>query len=360
MTSSDIIKLRLQNQQLAGTSFVKPEEVVGWLGAVQSQDYAGAKWALANRLKKPVEAEIDKAVDDGKILRTHVLRPTWHFVLPDDIRWMMELTEPRITAFGAKYFRDLKLDKTVLKRSNRVIVRALEKGKHLTKKELGDALKKARIDTNELRLTFIIIRAELDQLICNGARRVKQMTYALVEQRAPKARRLKKDEALTELAMRYFASRGPATTKDFAWWSGLSPADARQAVEQIRLQIFHEEINGETYFFKTSTMDGAKKSQVHLLPAWDEYTVAYKDRGLVIDPGFESDSGHGVFNPNIIVNGQIKGAWRRELKSKTVIVETQYFSQPGKATLQKVASTAKAYAKFLEKDLVLTQNVRKK
>lgn len=356
MKDRDIIHLRLRNQQLSKSAFKNTIELVRWLGAVQSQDYAGAKWALAGRLKNAVEKEIDEAFDDGKILRTHVLRPTWHFVLPEDIRWMVGLTEPRISAFSAKHFRDLGLDKSVLSRSNKIIVKALGQGKHLTKKELGIALQKARIDTNELRLTFIIFRAELDGLICSGARRGKQFTYALLDQRAGDAKNLKKDEALNELASRYFASRGPATVKDFTWWSGLSPADARKAVEIIRAKLSREETDGEVYYFVSpSSTSAATKLLVHLLPAWDEYTVAYKDRSLVIDPQFESEAGHGVFNPNIVVNGKIKGSWRRELTNTSVAVETRYFAVPGKVLLQKVESTARMYAKYLDKDLLLTQ-----
>ena len=237
MKRQDIIALRLHNQGLLNHSFTKPADLVRWLGAVQSQDYAGAKWALANRLKNPVEAEIEMALDKGDILRTHVLRPTWHFVLPEDIRWMIDLTEPRISALSAKYFRDLNLDKTVLKRSNKIIEKTLQSGRHLTRKELGEALEKVGIATNDLRLTYIIFRAELDQLICNGAKRGKQFTYALLDQRAPNAKRLQQDEALTELGFRYFNSRGPATTKDFTWWSGLSPIDSKRGIEIIKSQL---------------------------------------------------------------------------------------------------------------------------
>ncbi len=356
MTSHEIINLRLQNQQLSGTSFAKPADLVAWMGAIQAQDYAGAKWALANRLKKPVESEIDKALNDGEILRTHVLRPTWHFVSPKDIRWMLQLTEPRISAFCAKHFRDLQLDNSILRRSNNVIARALEDGRHLTKKEIGDALRQARIETEELRLTFIIIRAELDQLICNGARRGKQFTYALLDQRAPNSKRLDKDEALAELAKRYFTSRGPATVRDLSWWSGLSHVDARRATENIKSQMSLEVVNEQTYFFMPSGKNPVKGSRVHLLPPWDEYTVAYKDRSLVIDPEFEKEAGHGIFNSNIVVNGYLKGSWRRELKGNRLVFESRYFSSPSRALLQKVSSTAKLYAKFLGKDLILKKH----
>lgn len=354
MKSRDIISLRLKNQHLINPTFSKPAELVRWLGAVQSQDYAGAKWALANRLKQPDEASIEKAIDDGEILRTHVLRPTWHFVSPDDIRWMIKLTEPRISAFSAKYFRDLKLDKTVFKRSNKTIIKALQSGQHLTRKELGEALEKANIATNDLRLTYIIFQAELEQLICNGAKRGKQFTYALLDQRAPNAKILKHDEALAELTKRYFISRGPATAKDFAWWSGLSLVEAKKGIENVKHQLDSEEVSGQKYLFLSSVLPKqVKKSTVHLLPAYDEYTVAYKDRSLVLDPEFANKAGNGIFNPNIIVNGEIRGAWRRTLKNEKVIVEVSYFSSVSKTVHQEVSSMATRYAKFLGKKLEL-------
>ncbi|HEX6223343.1 MAG TPA: winged helix DNA-binding domain-containing protein [Chryseolinea sp.] len=352
MKRQDIIALRLQNQQLLLPSFTAAADVVRWLGAVQSQDYAGAKWALANRLKTPVEADIEAAINAGHILRTHVLRPTWHFVLPEDIRWMIELTEPRISALSAKYFRDLALDKTVLNKSNKTIVKALQSGRHLTRKELGEALENARIATNDLRLTYIIFRAELDQLICNGARRGKQFTYALLDERAISATRFQRDEALAELSQRYFRSRGPATVKDFVWWSGLSSTDASKGLEMVKSQLECVTFGDQSYFF-SQPAEGKKKHSVHLLPAYDEYTVAYKDRSLVIDRAFEEHAGHGIFNPNIIVNGQVIGSWRREISGNKVMMEVQYFSRVAANTGKKVSSAAKRYANFIAKELTI-------
>jgi Winged helix DNA-binding domain len=351
----DIIALRLRNQELLNHSFTKPADLVRWLGAVQSQDYAGAKWALANRLKNPVESKIEEEINSGEILRTHVLRPTWHFVLPEDIRWMIALTEPRISALSAKYFRDLNLDKTLLKRSNKIIVKTLQSGRHLTRKELGEALEQVGIATNDLRLTYIIFRAELDQLICNGTKRGKQFTYALLDQRAPNAKRLQHDEALAELGLRYFRSRGPATIKDFTWWSGLSPIDSKRGIEIIKSQLGSCVVDDQTFFFSPSTIHPNKKSTIYMLPSYDEYTVAYKDRRLVIDSAFEDQAGHGIFNPNIVVNGQVKGSWRRELKGEKMLLEVQYFSPVSSRVHHSVSSIVKRYAKFFGKELSFKQ-----
>ena len=207
--------------------------------------------------------------------------------------------------------------KRSLNAATKLLRKTLQSGNHLTRKELGEALEKAGIATNDLRLTYIIFRAEMDQLICSGAKRGKQFTYALLDQRAPNAKHLQKDEALAELSLRYFRSRGPATAKDFTWWSGLSPTDARRGIEIIKTQLESAVVDGQTYFFSPAiSLKPKKKSAVHLLPAYDEYTVAYKDRSLVMDPAFEDRAGHGIFNPNIIANGQVKGSWRRELTGR--------------------------------------------
>ena len=211
------------------------------------------------------------------------------------------------------------------------------------------------IATNELRLTYIIFRAELDQLICNGAKRGKQFTYALLAQRAPNAKRLQRDEALAELSLRYFRSRGPATIKDFSWWSGLSQIDSKRGIEIVKSQLGSCVVDEQTYFFSPSPIHPNKKPTIYMLPSYDEYTVAYKDRSLVIDPAFEGQAGHGIFNPNIVFNGQVKGSWRRELRGDTMIVEVQYFSPVSSRVHQSVSSIAKRYAKFSGKELSFTQ-----
>jgi hypothetical protein len=200
----------------------------------------------------------------------------------------------------------------------------------------------------------MIFRAEIDRLICSGPRRGKQFTYALLDDRAPNSKSLKKDEALSAIALRYFSSHGPATVKDFSWWSGLSPSDARRAVEIARPDSSSSQ-NGETYYFFTSSSNRSiiKNSTVHLLPAWDEFTVAYKDRSLVLDPEFHHESGSGIFNQNILISGKIKGGWRRELKSNSVLVETRYYGSPANSEVKGVAAAARRYAKYVGNQLVL-------
>lgn len=230
MTLNDILRMRLYNQQLVQTKFQSPAELVSWLGAVQSQDYGGAKWALAQRLENTSEESIESTYTNGDIIRTHVMRPTWHFVSPKDLRWMLQLTAPRIRRLMNYYDKQLDIDAAEHKKCNEVIEKTLA-GKQLTREELSNALIANNIKAKGQRLGHIVMHAELDQLICSGPRRGKQFTYMLLEERVPKAKDMDEDEALTELSFRYFRSHGPAQVKDFVWWSGLTTEQAKRGLE---------------------------------------------------------------------------------------------------------------------------------
>jgi hypothetical protein len=226
MTPPEILKLRLFNSGLSSSPFRSVADAVSHLGAVQAQDYAAAKWALGLRIKDSTDADVEKAFNEGAILRTHVMRPTWHFVMPEDIRWMLALTAPRVKARLAPYNRRLGLDETVLTRSNEAIAKALEGHTYLARQELKTVLVDVGIETDVQRLGHILVRAELDGLICSGPRRGKQFTYALLEERVAKTENMSRDQALATLALRYFTSHGPAQLKDFSWWSGLGDKGA--------------------------------------------------------------------------------------------------------------------------------------
>src|SRR5205085_10298801 len=272
MTNLDIAHQRLHNQLIARHTFENPSDVVQWLGAVQAQDFAGAKWALGLRIEGATDESIERAFADGTILRTHVMRPTWHFVSPADIRWLLALTAPRVHAASAYYNRKLELDDAVFRCTNAVLANALQGGKQLTRDELASALQQAGIVTEDVqRVTYIVMRAELDGIICSGVRRGKQFTYALLAERAPQARSLDRDEALAELTKRYFTSHGPATIQDFVWWSGLTVADAKAGLAMVTSHLLHETINGQTYWFSPSTPPVQYLSQAaYLLPNYDE------------------------------------------------------------------------------------------
>ena len=226
---NELVNRRLTNQRLLGSPFRSAVEVVAWLGAMQAQDYPGAKWAIG--LRAPVtDEDVDRDCDEGLILRTHILRQTWHFVARGDIRWMLALSGPRVNAISAHYYRKMELDERTFIRSRNVLERVLRDGKYLTRPELGAALGRAGITASGIRLAFLTMRAELDAVICSGPRRRHQPTYALLEERVPPAKPIDRDAALAELARRYFTSHGPATLRDYVWWSGLTVRDATAGI----------------------------------------------------------------------------------------------------------------------------------
>jgi Winged helix DNA-binding domain len=351
MANLNIAHQRLRNQLISRQMFEKPEDVVQWLGAVQSQDYTAAKWALGLRLQGATNNAIEQACTDGAILRTHVMRPTWHFVTPADIRWLLALTAPRVLAAIAYYDRIHELDGTTFIKSNAVLTKALQGSKQLTRTELASELQQAGFAIDNLqRLGHIIMHAELDGIICSGARRGKQFTYALLDERVPQTRTLDRDEALAELARRYFTSHGPATLQDFVWWSGLTAADAKAGLEMVSSQLIHEVIDRQTYWFSTSLPPAHDLSQtIHLLPNFDEYTVAYTDRSAVIDESdmAKFDTRGNVLNNTIVLNGQIIGTWKRVLKKDSVIVTPTLFTALNEAETRALVAAANRYGAFL-------------
>jgi hypothetical protein len=353
MINRDIAHQRLHNQLITRQSFAKPDEVVTWLGAVQAQDYAAAKWALGLRLPGATADDIEQAFADGTILRTHVMRPTWHFVSPADIRWLLALTAPRVNAASASYHRKFALDDATFRSCNAALVKALQGGKQLTRPELVSALQQAGIVARDtLRFGLIIMRAELDGIICSGARRGKQFTYALLDERAPQARTLDRDEALAELTTRYFTSHGPATVQDFVWWSGLTVADARLGLAMVGSQLMRELIDGQAYWFATSTLPTRDLSQAaYLLPNFDEYTVGYKDRSAAFDATHTKKlepRGDILSSHAIVLDGQVVGTWKRTLKKDAVTITPLFFTPLDEAATGAFVASAEHYGAFLE------------
>ncbi len=342
---------RLHNQRLSETDFTSPTDVVKWFGAVQAQDFAGAKWAIGLRTKGLSEADVEQAFADGSILRTHVMRPTWHFVTPDDIRWMLQLTAPRVRAQLAYNDRQWKLDRTTVDRSNEVLSKTLQGGNQRTRSELETILQKNKINTDELRMTQLMIHAELDGIVCGGARQGKQFTYALLEERAPQAKNLEHDEAVIGLARRYFQSHGPATLKDFVWWSGLSAVDAKRGLEEIKSELEREDIDSETYWSIPTIIKPVKGSpKAYLLPNYDEYTVGYTNRSAIFDTAHTDklDSRGSVLAQHVILSaGQIIASWKRTFQKKSVAIESKLFITLKQAEKKAIIQAAERYANFL-------------
>ena len=352
-TSAEIARRRLASLRLTGRALATPVDVVATLGAIQAQDYAGAKWAVAQRTKAAVDSTVEQALIDGTILRTHVLRPTWHFVTPADIRWMLALTAPRINTVMGYYNRHLELDDAVFRRSNDTLARALEGGRHLTRAELAQALLLSRINVKQpTRLVRLLMRAEQDAVICSGAPRGKQTTYALLDERAAPTPPIERDEALLRLTKTYFATRGPATALDFAWWAGITLGDAKRGIDIARSSLEHETMDGHSFWSGLPASRARKESSsAHLLPIYDEYFVSYKDRSAA-EQRLKTSGVHTganlLFANNVVVASQLVGTWKRSLGRDGVVVQLSLLTRLTQADRKAVAAAAQRYGDFLE------------
>ncbi len=350
---------RLHTQRLTGKPFASPVDAVRWLGAVQSQDYGGAKWALGQRTRGVTDADIDRLYDEGAILRTHVMRPTWHFVVPEDIRWMLELTGPRIRRGLVARYRELELDDDTVARAAVAFRSALTGGRHMTRPELGAVLGAAGISPQGQRLPHLLSSAELEGVLVSGSRRGKQHTYALLDERAPMGRVLERADAIAEVTRRYFRSHGPAQVQDFVWWSGLTMADARAGIAGAGPALEHEVLDGTDFWSAADAPRINVKGPVaHLLPNFDEYTVGYRDRAGALHPDHSFDPtlfSFGSILSNIVtVDGRVRGAWRRALVRDQLVVEIKTMRRMYRAESQAVEEAARRLGRFLGRSVVVS------
>ncbi len=337
----DVARARLRNQRLVGAPLSSPAGVVAHLGAVQAQDLGGALWALGQRAKGATEAGVTAAYDAGAFVRVHAMRPTWHFVAPADLRWLQALTAARVHASSARYRAQLGLDAKKLARLADAAARAV-RGTALTRNEIG-----ARIGVTGQALAHVMMYAELELLVCSGPMKGKQTSYAAVDERVPPARALTRDEALVELARRYFASHGPATAQDFAWWSGMAAADAKAAVDAAA-DVARTVVDGRTWLGAHDARRTKGAPVAHLLPNYDELLVAYRDRSATIHASVLSHAGGDVLFTNAIaVDGVVVGGWRRTRTGRAVELETMTLTALGAGARAAVAEAAARYGRFL-------------
>ena len=345
----DIVQHRLHSQHLFGPKFATPAAVVAHFGAVQAQDYLPALWALGLRIEAAAEASVERAIGDRQIVRTWPLRGTIHFVSPADIRWMLELSAPRALRDNARR-RELGLDDGVFAQSRKVIAHALQDGQPRPRKTLCQDLDDAGISPAGQRGVHILGRLAQEGVICIGPREGKQQTFVLLDAWVPPAATLERDEALAELARRYFTSHGPATIQDYAWWSGLTLTDARAGLAAVRGELAQAQIDDQVYWFAAAE-DGARLSSpvAHLLPVYDEYAVAYRDRSAFLAPAFAArpDSGNGIFRPSILIDGRTVGTWTRTLKNDVVSIAPNLFRHLTGAERDALAAAAGRYGAFL-------------
>jgi len=358
MELAQLAQQRLRTQRLTGRGFETPAEAVRWFGAVQAQEYWGGLWALGLRTTGATEASVEQAIAERKIVRSWPLRGTLHFTTPEDLRWMLKWLAPITLARVASRFRQFDLDAPIFARSATAIVKALEGGRQLTRAQLYARLERARVATGAGRGSHVLFRLANDGLICFWTHDGKQPTFALLDEWLPASRILDRDEALAELARRYFTSHGPATLQDFTWWSGLPAGDARRGVEAARVKAPHltpSHAAPRTAAPRTSARrtshsalrSSSSRPHVVLLPPYDEYTVAYKDRSAALDPKHAAATRNGIFSPAILIDGRIAGLWARGFTPSGVTIALRPLARLTTAESRAIAAAAGRYGRFL-------------
>lgn len=354
MQVSDLINMRLYTQGLDHPAFSNPAEVVRFFGAVQAQDYPAALWAIGLRLPGMTCADIERAIAEKRITRQYPMRGTVHFVTAEDIRWIQALIGPRSRGLinNAARNNGLNLDEAAFLKANDVLAKALQGGRQMTRKELYAALEQAGLASKGLSPLLLLQRAIVDGVLCYATMRGKQHTLALQDEWLPYFPVLERDAALAELARRYFASHGPATDRDFAWWSSLTLTEARSALAMVRDELSSAEVEGQTYWFSPAVpTDLSLDPSVLLLPNYDEYTVAYKDRSAVIEPQYMEISFHAL-SPTLLVDGRVVGTWKRVINKDTIAVTLSPF-KPAALDMDKLNQVLKRFGEFWGNEVIL-------
>lgn len=351
MKPEDIATTRLQNQQISASKFTSVKEIVAYMGAIQAQDFGMAKWAVGLRVPGITDAMVEEAMGMGEIIRTHVLRPTWHFVSADDVRWMTELTAPRIRMLMAGNNKKLGLDDITFRKSNRLLEKAFSNQQFLSRAEIQQYLVDGGIILGENRLSHILENAELEQVICSGEVQNRKPGYAFFERQIKPTIKKTKDEALAELARRYFTGHGPATLHDFAWWSGLSLTEVKLGWELIKADFITEKIGEKDYHFRGEKEAEAVADNVHFLPAFDEFLVGYADRSatLHIKHTPKTVTKNGMFFPTVVVDGKVTGLWKKTLVKGVTGIGPSYFLKKDALGKRVVKKATEKYAEFLKR-----------
>lgn len=348
---NNIAVQRLYSQFIEHSECKTPVDVVSSLGALQGQDYPGALWSVGVRLPGSTKADIEQALIDKTIVRTWAMRGTLQLVAAADLRWMLALVAPRQATTYARRYRQLELDGITLERTNTLIADALRDGKPQTKSALIAMLQANGISTDGQRGVFVLNRASNDGLICQSVMQGRDPTFQLIDDSIAQGAPLKGDDAVIELARRYFTTRAPATIHDFVWWSGLRVSDAKMAVDALKSVLVEETIDGKGYWLPADmpSIDSYQPS-VHLLPGFDEFLISYRDRSASLDPQHANaivPGGNGMFISTIVVDGRVAGIWRRDVKKREMVIKLEPFASLTTAQREGAALAAQRYGEFL-------------
>ncbi|MBW3663674.1 MAG: winged helix DNA-binding domain-containing protein [Actinobacteria bacterium] len=349
MDVRDLVRWRTATQLLTGPGAVSPRDAVAHLLALQAQEYAGSTWSIAQRTRGSTDAEVDRALDDATLVRTHVLRPTWHLVTAADLRWLLDLTGPRVIGHNRSRYRQVGLDDAVLQTGCEALAAALRGGRAVPRSEARQILEDAGTEPDGQRLPYLLMHAELTGVVCSGPRSGNQHTYALVDDRAPRTPSRDRDAAVTELVRRYLQGHGPASDADLRWWASLTLTDIRGALEELQDTLEHRDVEGVRYWWAEPTSRRAGGTRVHLLPTYDELFVGFQaTRGMEVGAG-RSSGRLGVPTGVVVSDGVPAGRWKRTLRRDVVLVEVWMDPDHARGAGPHLAEAAHAYARFVER-----------
>lgn len=351
LTLSDIRNYRLINQFVAQPAAIKPAELISRMGAIQAQEFVMVRWALGLRIKGINDADVMSDFNSGKIIRTHILRPTWHWVAPRDLKWMLKLSAPRVQAFNAFMYRKMRLDTKKLNKCADIIMKLLEGKQYKTRTDIKNELAKHKLKGDTVWLSCAVMYAELEALICSGPRVGKQFTYALLDERITKHDTYDEDDALAELTKRYFTMRGPATVHDYAWWSGLTITQCKKGIAMLGSKFKQTEIDGKNYIYPKTVApkDMDKLQTTYLMPDYDEYGISYKDRSALKDDRIDQKTmkdNSNMWSHWLILNGMIAGTWERIEEKDKVTAKVHPLVKLSKKDEAQVNQAVKKYEKF--------------
>ncbi len=347
----DISHLRLSAQAIAHPPSATPEAIVTRLGAVQAQDYHGALWSIALRSANATRADVERAIVGRTIIRTWPMRGTLHFVPAIDARWMLELMTPRIMKGAAGRHRQLELDEPTFRRSRTLIAKALKRDPIIMRAAVFAALEKGGVSTAGQRGIHILQRLCMECTLCYGPHSEKQPTFVHFDEWIRTSRNLDRDDALRAMAERFFLSHGPATLRDFVWWTGLTVADAKTGLHlaQPSLERLPTD-DGEFWMSNDRSTASAAALRAHMLPGFDEFMLGYTDRSAALAPrhsGRIVPGGNGMFLSTLVLDGRVCGTWRRTARAKSVEVEASPFARLKASEKKAFAGPAGRYAQFL-------------
>lgn len=351
MTLQDIAAIRLHNHHLTNPDFKSPEEAVKWLGAVQAQEYLGGLLSIGMRMTKATESEVELSVNEGKIVRTWPMRGTIHFVPAEDLRWMVKHLAARIIKRNEYYHKQMGLDPKTLNKGQDLIVNALQGGKAVAREDLYELLESHGINCKKQRGLFILGHLAHNNIVCFGPKQGKKTTFVLIDEWIPKSLDLTKDQALAKAALSYFRSHGPAQLIDFCWWSGLTQAEAKIGLAQIKSELEEWIIDGKTYYgppINDFKLVSPKNKIAYLLQAYDEYTVSYKDRSAIFNTKHATKVKNDVnFFSILVINGEVLGFWKRTFKKGKIDIDVKPLRTFSKDESIAVEAAVESYSSFI-------------